>query len=166
LHVDLEQTDEKITNWRSQVLAARRERVMEIDEREIMLAKSTFAMVHTVADLTARFFYERLFELSPEARMLFTGNMQNQRGKFMATLSFIVESLDQPQTLRATTLRLGREHARYGTLDEHYAVVGDALLWALEQSLGPAYTPEVDRTWAKIYSLLAKLMKEGARDGG
>jgi hemoglobin-like flavoprotein len=143
---------------------AKREEVMEIDEREIILAKTTFAMVRTVADLTARFFYERLFELNPEARMLFAGNMQNQRGKFMATLSFIVESLDQPQTLRATTLRLGREHAKYGTSDAHYAVVGDALLWALEQALGPAYTPEVDRTWVKIYSLLTELMKEGARD--
>jgi hemoglobin-like flavoprotein len=146
--------------------AARREEAMEIDEREIVLAKTTFALVHTVADLTARFFYERLFELSPEARMLFTGNMQHQRRKFMATLSFIVESLDQPQTLSATARRLGREHARYGILDAHYAVVGDALLWALEQALGPAYTPEVDRTWAKIYSLLAELMKEGARNGG
>jgi hemoglobin-like flavoprotein len=135
---------------------------MNLDDSEIDLVKATFALVNTIGDLTARFFYERLFELSPETRLLFTGNMQNQRGKFMATLNFIVQTLDQPHTLQATTRRLGCDHARYHISDQHYRLVGDALLWALDKALGPAYTPEVHSAWEKLYTLLANLMKEGA----
>jgi hemoglobin-like flavoprotein len=135
---------------------------MNLDDSEIDLVKTTFALVNTIGDLAARFFYERLFELSPETRLLFTGNMQNQRGKFMATLNFIVQTLDQPHTLQATTRRLGREHARYHISDQHYRLVGDALLWSLDKALGPAYTPEVHSAWEKLYTLLANLMKEGA----
>ncbi|MBW7886511.1 MAG: hypothetical protein H3C34_28565 [Caldilineaceae bacterium] len=136
---------------------------MNLQQSEIDLIKRTFALVNTIGDLTARFFYERLFELSPETRLLFTGNMQNQRGKFMATLNFIVQTLDQPQTLQATTRRLGREHARYHVSEEHYQLVGDALLWSLEKALGPAYTSEVHSAWGKLYTLLSDLMKDGAR---
>jgi hemoglobin-like flavoprotein len=135
---------------------------INLKQSEIDLIKTTFALVNTIGDLTARFFYERLFELSPETQLLFTGDMQNQRGKFMATLNFIVQTLDQPQTLQATTRRLGHDHARYQVTDEHYRLVGDALLWSLEKALGPAYTPDVHSAWEKLYTLLSSLMKEGA----
>jgi hemoglobin-like flavoprotein len=138
---------------------------MTLDQSEIMLIKSTFALINTIDDLTARFFYERLFELNPEVQKLFIGNMQTQRGKFMATLRFIVDVLDEPETLQATTTRLGREHARYEITEEHYQLVGEALLWSLERALGPAYTPEVHNVWAKLYNLLTSLMREGATQG-
>lgn len=138
---------------------------MKLDPAEVALMKSTFAQINPIGDLSAQFFYDKLFELSPEARLLFTSNMQTQRRKFMATLKFIVQSLEQPQTVRATTLRLGRDHARYGISDEHYRLVGQALLWSLEQALGPAYTPAVHQAWAKLYTLLSNSMKEGGRQG-
>jgi hypothetical protein len=53
---------------------------------------------------------------------------------------------------------LGKRHARYGTRQEHYAVVADALLWSLAKGLGVAFVPEVRSAWAKVYSLLVKTM--------
>ena len=41
---------------------------------------------------------------------------------------------------------------------EHYAPVGAALLWALEQGLGPAFTSDVKLAWAEAYSTLASAM--------
>jgi hypothetical protein len=38
---------------------------------------------------------------------------------------------------------LGSRHRGYGVSTEHYAPVGAALLWTLEQGLGAAFTPDV-----------------------
>jgi len=45
---------------------------------------------------------------------------------------------------------------------EHYATVGSALLWTLEQGLGEQFTPEVREAWTAAYGLLAQVMQQGA----
>ena len=52
----------------------------------------------------------------------------------------------------------------YGVKDEHYEIVGGALLWTLGQGLGDAFTPEVEEAWAEAYGLLATVMKEAAAE--
>ena len=54
---------------------------------------------------------------------------------------------------------LARRHDRYGVREEHYASVGAALLWTLEQGLGPDFTPEVQEAWATAYGLLSSAMR-------
>ena len=80
----------------------------------------------------------------------------------MATLQLAVIGLNQPQTVVAAIKQLGRRHTGYGVQDDHYYLVGEALLWSLAQTLGDAFTPEVEEAWAEAYSLLAGLMKEAA----
>jgi nitric oxide dioxygenase len=53
---------------------------------------------------------------------------------------------------------LGRRHAHYGVEPEHYATVGAALIWTLEQGLGPDFTLATRRAWIAAYSLLAWTM--------
>ena len=46
----------------------------------------------------------------------------------------------------------------------HYAAVGAALFWAMEQGLGHYYfTPEVRWTWAASFELLSSAMQAGVR---
>jgi nitric oxide dioxygenase len=45
-----------------------------------------------------------------------------------------------------------------------YAVVGEALLWTLEQGLGEGFNPEVRSAWANVYDVLAATMQAGAAD--
>ena len=40
---------------------------------------------------------------------------------------------------------LARRHVAYGVQPEHYALVGSALLWTLEQGLGDEFTPALAR---------------------
>ena len=58
--------------------------------------------------------------------------------------------------------QLGARHANYGVRDEHYATVGSALLWTLEQGLGDKFTPAVHDAWLTVYELLAGVMQMGA----
>jgi hemoglobin-like flavoprotein len=39
--------------------------------------------------------------------------------------------------------------------DEHYALVGQALMWALEEACPQVMTPAVTRAWQAAYEMIA-----------
>jgi hemoglobin-like flavoprotein len=74
----------------------------------------------------------------------------------------VVGALDRVDELAPTIADLGRRQTAYGVTDAHYDSVGAALLWALEQGLGDAWTAEVKAAWAAAYGLLAGVMRDAA----
>ena len=130
-----------------------------MNERQIELVQATFRLVQPIASDAARIFYTRLFELDPSLRPLFRHDLGEQGSKLMTALAFVVRSLHTPDVILPIVRDLGRRHAGYGVRDEHYATVGDALLWTLERGLGETFTPEVREAWAAAYTLLANEMK-------
>ena len=76
----------------------------------------------------------------------------------MAAIGAVVKSLDRIDTMLDDLRTLARRHHRYGAREVHYASVGAALLWALEQGLGFDFTPDVRRAWATAYDLLSGAM--------
>jgi hemoglobin-like flavoprotein len=110
----------------------------------------------------AMLFYERLFEIAPHARNLFVRtNMADQRVKVVRMLSDIVENLDHLDLLIPSIAALGRRHQGYGVKDEDYDRVREALLGAIGNTLGDAFTPEVQSAWEEAYALTAAVMKRG-----
>lgn len=128
----------------------------------IRLVRTSFADVVPLGDAAASLFYDRLFTLEPSLRRLFPDDLQQQKRSLMATLQFAVESLDRLDQLVPIVEQLGGRHARYGVQPAHYPVVGSALLWTLEQGLGPAFTPAVRHAWTNVYELLATTMQAAA----
>lgn len=128
----------------------------------INLVQTTLAQVQLQAEAFTGLFYGRLFDQHPELRPLFTTDLSQQGGKLMATLQLAVTGLNRPQTIMAAIKQLGQRHVGYGVQDIHYHLMGEVLLWSLAQTLGDAFTPEVEAAWAEAYSLLAGLMKEAA----
>ena len=49
---------------------------------------------------------------------------------------------------------------------KHYEPVGAALLWTLEQGLGPSFTPPVKAAWTETYMTLAGVMQKAAATVG
>ena len=47
----------------------------------------------------------------------------------------------------------------YGVRAEHYATVGEALLWTLDQGLGALRTTEARDAWVTTYALVAAAMR-------
>lgn len=136
---------------------------MTVTLREKELVQTTWEQVIPISDVAARLFYEKLFELDPGVRPLFTSDMEEQGRKLMQMITVAVQGLDHlDQTLPAVR-GLGRRHADYGVQDEHYDTVGAALLWTLGQGLGDDLTPEVEEAWATTYGVLASVMKDAAR---
>jgi hemoglobin-like flavoprotein len=135
---------------------------MEMDK--ISLVKTSFAQVKEQGDLLPALFYSRLFELEPAIRPLFIHDLAEQGRKLLATLELAVRGLAEPQTIIPAIKQLGRRHVQYGVLDEHYALVGEALIWSLSEVLGEQFTPKVAAAWAEALALLAGLMKEAANE--
>ena len=60
-------------------------------------------------------------------------------------------------------LALGRRHHfLYKIPSDAYGPVETALLWALDQGLGQAFTPDLREAWTKLYRSLAATMTMGA----
>ncbi len=131
---------------------------------QIQLVKDSWAQVVPIADKAAELFYDKLFELDPEVRPLFKGNMQEQGQKLMATLNIAVNSIDKLDTLTPVLAQMGKRHLDYGVKNEHYDTVGSALIWTLEQGLQENFTDDVKSAWLETYSLVAGTMKSAAAE--
>lgn len=131
---------------------------MTLTDRQIELVQQTFGQVAPIAEAAAELFYGRLFELDPSLRPLFKGDMTEQGRKLMQMLSVAVHNLDRLDTILPAVQALAARHVGYGVQLQHYATVGAALLWTLEQGLGQAFTPEVKAAWAAVYEVLTGAM--------
>jgi hemoglobin-like flavoprotein len=129
------------------------------------LVKRSFERVKPIANEAGVMFYGRLFALEPSLRSLFHISTHEQASKLMQVLAVAVSSLDRIEQLVPALEDLGSKHAAYGVRDEHYDLVGECLLWTLEQALVAEFTPEVREAWAAAYGLLAGAMKRGAMAG-
>ena len=132
--------------------------------QDIMLVRTSFSRVAPMQDVVAGLFYDRLFFIAPELRTLFPDDLSDQKRKLMAMLATGIGKLHDLPALTPIIKDLGGRHAAYGTKTEHYALVGDALLWTLEQGLADAFTPETRSAWTKVYGLLAGTMQAGAAE--
>ena len=147
--------------------------LLNSDEKNMIVG--SYRLVVPVWETVADLFYGRLFEDQPQYRQLFPEDMTGQKRKLMTMLAFITRSLDwteeqwkedvAPQEdLFLVVLALGRRHhVLYKIPDDSYGSVGGALLWALDQGLGQAFTPEIRVAWSKLYSSLSTTMQMGAK---
>ena len=92
------------------------------------------------------------------------GDMRRQGMKLMDMMAVAVGSLDKLDRIIPAVRALGQRHVAYGVREEHYDIVGAALLWTLEQGLGDAWTVELASAWATAYTLLATTMKDAAAE--
>lgn len=127
------------------------------------LIRDSWRQFEPMARPLARVFYNHLFELDPGTQPLFASTDMDAQGlKFWQMLAEIVRVLDEPDELVSQVAALGRRHFGYGVTNDQYEVVGAALLWTLEQGLGPAFTQEVREAWAEAYLVLATVMRRSA----
>ena len=73
------------------------------------LVRRSWQQFEPMAESLAAFFYEKLFELDPDARSLFARtDMEAQGRKVMHMFAEIVRTLDQPEQLVPEVADLGR----------------------------------------------------------
>ena len=132
---------------------------------EIKLVRVTFARLEPRRGQVAEMFYRRLFEVAPQLKRLFSGDMRDQGAKVMGAIAVAVAGLDRLEEILPQVEEMGRRHRGYGVDPAHYAVVGEAFLWTLGQTLGAAFTPAVMTAWVCAYEALTQAMIGAAEAG-
>lgn len=131
----------------------------------VEVLEQSFERVKPNADEFASRFYNYLLIDSPQLRPLFAKtNMEDQKQKLMMSLVLVIENLRNPNYLKIILKNLGERHVGYGAIQEHYPLVGAALLKTFESYLGKDWTPVVQQAWIDAYEVLAQLMLEGAKN--
>lgn len=133
------------------------------DPRRYDIVRDSLSLIGPRAERIAGSFYQMLLARHPTLGPLFAHTDFSRQGKLlMQTIAWAVQHLDQPDVLRPRLAELGARHQGYGARPEHYDLVGECLLGALERELGPAFTDALRQAWAEVYLLVAATMQEGA----
>ena len=124
--------------------------------------RATWALAAIDSDRTARVFYANLFRLDPTTKPLFVGDLRLQGRKLTQTLSFIVDNLEEPETLMPAAIDLAKRHVGYGVSSAQYASVGAALIDTFKQLLGADFSTADEAAWTTTYHNLSSAMIDAA----
>lgn len=131
----------------------------------VEVLEKSFERVKLQANDFAFSFYQNLLTDYPQLRPLFAKtNMEEQQQKLMMSLVLVIENLRNPNYLKIILKNLGERHVSYGAIEQHYPMVGAALLKTFESYLGVDWTLEVKQAWIDAYGVLVDLMLEGAKN--
>ena len=129
-----------------------------LDTQTIDIVKSTIpAIAETGPKLTAHF-YERMFKQHPELKDIF--NMTNQvnggqrEALFNAICAYAV-NIETPEALVTAVEKIAQKHVSLNIKPEHYPIVGENLLAAIDELLSPGQ--EALDAWGKAYGVLADI---------
>jgi len=131
-----------------------------LSEDELDLVRASFRDIAPSGAEAGAMFYDRLFVLAPRLRAIFPHDLEAQCAKLMSMLGVVVAQLHQLDVLRPLVGDMARRHHGYGARPEHYALVGEALLWMLERRLGEGFTQAHRAAWERAYAALAGVMTE------
>jgi hemoglobin-like flavoprotein len=136
-----------------------------VTPRQQTLIRESWAQVAPIADAAATIFYDRLFDLDPSLRKLFSRtDMAGQRRNLVQTLGVVVASIDRLESIIPAVEALGRRHAGYGVEAAHFDTVGQALLDTLAVGLGESFKTDAREAWATAYGVLAGVMQSAAAE--
>src|SRR5688572_4152863 len=105
--------------------------------------RRSFAAIVPAANAFADNFYERFFAAAPAVRPMFPPDLREQKAKLLAALAWVLEHLEQGETLKAHLRTMGQGHEQYGVQPAHYPAVTDAMIGAMADVAGPAWTDEI-----------------------
>jgi len=127
-------------------------------ERQILLVKSSWSYVIVNAEEAGQLFYKRLFEVAPEVKPMFKGDIKEQSRKLMNMVTYIVTKLQKLDEIMDEVKSLAQRHGKYGVKPHYYQIVGSSLLWTLKEGLGDKWNDETEQAWTAVYTALADAM--------
>lgn len=129
-----------------------------LDNQTIAIVKSTIpAIAATGPKLTAHF-YDRMFNQHPELKDIFNmthqANGAQREALFNAICAYAIH-IETPEALISAVEKIAQKHVSLNIKPEHYPIVGENLLAAIDELLNPGQ--EVLDAWGKAYGVLADI---------
>lgn len=111
----------------------------------------------------ARVFYAKLFEAAPGVRPMFPSDLELQSRKLTMALDAIVANLENPEANSHMLAEMGRRHAGYGAVPEHYHLVVETMIASMRDVLCEAADEKVFDEWRTALRLISKQMIDAGR---
>ncbi|MBY0113074.1 MAG: hypothetical protein K2Y21_09645 [Phycisphaerales bacterium] len=124
--------------------------------------RDSFALIAPHAPKLMDRFYERLFARAPQVRAMFPQDLSKQKAHLAAAVGLVVKHADNLGALEKPLMEMGARHVGYGAKPEHYPIVRDEMLGAIQDVAGPAWTPAIGHAWGEALNAVAAAMIRGA----
>ncbi|MFD5316513.1 globin domain-containing protein [Streptomyces sp. NPDC127098] len=131
---------------------------------DAVVIRRTLAEIEPVSHQATSYFYALLFLHNPQLRDMFPAAMDAQRDRLFGALLLAAEHIDDTVTLTDYLCNLGRGHRKYGTQSEHYPLVGECLMSALERYAPRSWGPEAEAAWVRAYTAISQIMIDAAAE--
>jgi hemoglobin-like flavoprotein len=132
---------------------------------DIARVRRGFARIAADPRAFSAHFYDALFQIEPSLRPLFKDDLGVHGDIFVTSLGTAVGSLENLGHVADRLRADGRRIAKLGIQNRHYSVAAEALLDAVEASLGDRFEQRDRVAWATVYAQWADITS-GAADQG
>jgi len=131
---------------------------MELSQTTIDTVKATIPLLEEQGLAITSRMYEILFEKYPETKALFNGSPADQPKILLAAIAAYANNIDNIERLHDRVMYIADAHVKSHVQEEHYPMVGEAVLTAMQEVLGEAATPEILEAWKEAYFYLAEIL--------
>jgi nitric oxide dioxygenase len=126
---------------------------------QLQLLRLTLAQATAGEPPLGREFYRRLFVIAPDLRGRFQGDIETECAKLKDALKLTFGALSDFTFLVATLEALARRGIGRELSDQHCRAISKALLWAIEQRIGAAFTPQVCNAWIAFLAVAVSILR-------
>ncbi len=131
-----------------------------LTELQIERLRSSFTALAPKAQVLFNTFSAKL--LQTDAGTLFPTDLQSQHADLLSAMELVVTRAHDLASLEGMFMEMGVRCAGSGAEAVHYPVVRDALLDALHDAAGAAWTNEIEEAWTDGLNIVAGMMLKGA----
>lgn len=129
-----------------------------VNKEEIEIINSTVPILQEKGVEITSLFYKRLFEQHPELRDVF--NQPNQKQGFQSTalataVLAAAQHIDDLTPIVPVVMPVAHKHCALQVMPEHYPIVGENLLIAIQEVTGLEADDPIIQTWGKAYGEIA-----------
>jgi hemoglobin-like flavoprotein len=124
--------------------------------------RSSYSAIAPHADDLADRFFTRLFTIQPVLRALLPRDHWQRSHDLAALLGLVVKNADRPENIQGVLMDFGAKAQRAGIMPQHYGLARQALLDAMSDALGSAWTDDVAADWTDLLNTVASLVVMGA----
>lgn len=133
---------------------------MSLSQETITAIKETIPLVSQEAENVTSRMYEILFSKYPETKPLFANAASDQHKKLAGAIAAFAGNIDNLGALGGAVEKMAQSHVNTNVLPLHYPMVADALITAMGDVLGEAFTPERKNAWVEAYTFLATILMQ------
>lgn len=131
---------------------------MSLSQETIVAIKETIPLVSQEAENVTTRMYEILFSKYPETKPMFDNAAKDQHKKLAGAIAAFAGNIDNLGVLGAAVEKMATSHVMTNVKPIHYPMVADALITAMGDVLGEAFTEARKNAWIEAYTFLANIL--------